>query len=162
MKLVYKIMIFMIIFPIVVLMINSLNVFPYTFYSDEEVPYSITQDSSPADLLAIMLVPSGVLEGMNAVGDDGATYVTVGIIVAIFAGIGSAVAVFTKSYAPIIIAFVGLNFYNLISKSFGLFRKIFMNWESTALMYLGLAVGIIIVAIVIITIMEIPAQGRSG
>lgn len=159
MKLLYKIMILMIIFPVVILMVNSMNIFPNTFYSDAEVQsvYDISTTSSPESIVSTMLVPNVSFLGVGA---DSA--LTIGLIIAVFLGLGSAAAIATHSFAPVVISFMGYSFFVMMTKSMGFFNKIFNNFGGNEVIYLGICFGVGLVALVIIYIMETPTHGRGG
>ena len=158
MKSLYKIMIISMMFPIVVLTVNSMGIFPYTFYSDTEIQnvYSITPTSTAEGIFSIMLVPNIDFLGVT----DQA--ITISLVVGVFTIAGAAVAIVTHSFAPVIISFMGYCFFVMMTKSMGFVQKIFNNFGGTEMIYLGLLIGIGIVIIVIITIVETPAHGRSG
>ena len=83
-------------------------------------------------------------------------------LVALFVGVGSAIAFVTKSYVAIPVIIIGFSFFNMMTKSYGFFSKLFTNWDNTQLTYLGICLGTLLIVVTVITIVEMAAHGRSG
>lgn len=158
MKTIYKLMIFLAIFQLVPLMINSLGVFPdvYVFYSDvdqapaiENVPY--TYNYSGAEQIFYTLFTPKENQYFSSA--------SITVILATFIGVGSVVAVFTKNYVLIPLLFQGYMVTVMLSKSMNFFGKLFGNWDSMALLYLGLIFGVCVVILIVITMMETVTHG---
>jgi len=154
MKLIYKAIIFFAVFHIVVLMINSLNVFPAeaTLYSDADTAEYDFDD--PADLVAYIFPAIG--------GKD----ITFSILVAGFTTLGAflgiGLSVVTHSLAPIAIYLLGATMIPMMLNSWGFFNKLLYNWDSEQLVYLAIALGVGLIIISLITIIEMATHGRSG
>ena len=86
----------------------------------------------------------------------------IGALMVIIMGGGTIIALLSKTYVIIPMMVLGFSFFNMITKSYGFFNKLFTNWNSTELVYLSLCFGVGLVIIVIITIIEMPSHGRSG
>ena len=149
MKSLYKIMLFLVILQVVVLMVNSLSIFPNTFYSDVDEP---TGDSI-WDKATYYLTPAS---------NDWFNSVSATALVGLFilAGIGAGAVTHSPVYPSLV--FVIYISVNMMLNSFGFFRRLFTNWDIESMEYLGLALGIGIVVIIIITVVEMPTHGRSG
>ena len=160
MKPLYVIILYLIIFQVTILVVGATNIFPNTFYSDFETDELKTHMNSVEGMISYLFVPSGTLNWMiNQVGAS--SFFIIPALVATFLFIGSALSVLTQSMAPISITVVGLLFVPMITKSYKFFNQLFIYGNSEALMYLGVLFGILILVIAIITIIEMPTQGRS-
>lgn len=162
MKLMYKIILFFVIFYIVVIMINLLNIFPQEaqFYSDSnELKQLKESDGSPRDaatILGLLFVPS-----VNAYGLDGiAVSVITGFIIggAIVSGI-----IIDNAAIPSIII-VGFLFFNMISTSYSFFQNLFEgnSWTTNSLQFLAICIMIAAIMVTLFTLVEMQTQGRSG
>ena len=160
MKNLYKIVLFLAIFQITVVMVESLDVFPNTFFATSDVDeLDIEQaDDMPEaaeTIFSNMFLPSQSFFGTARYG--------VAALVGVFLTVGTAVSFLTKQNpAVIVVAVLGYSFFNMISNGFDFFSNLFMNWDSPSLIYLGIAFGVGLVIIVIITILESLTHGRSG
>ena len=155
MKSIYKIILFVAMFQLVVVMVNVLSVFPYTFYSDVETQ-ELQELSSPTDVI-IYFFDMPDIPGLSSVESD----FTFGMFVTIFLVVGAVIARATQSWTPIIVVILATSFVPMLTKSLKFFNKIIYNWDVSALMYLGLILGFGILMMVIFTIVETPTHGRS-
>lgn len=155
MKTFYVIMLFFISFQMCILVVGSLGIFPYGFYSDMD-PAELASHDSPQSMLTYLFAPPGGLPSWFNLGNF-----TIPALIAIFLGIGTITSILLKSYLPITIIVVGLFFVPMVTKSYGFFNQLFYYGNSQALIYLGLLFGIVVLIIAVITIVELPAQGRS-
>lgn len=160
MKTLYKIVMFFLIFPFVVLAINSLGVFDNTFYSDAEFSELQSQDNA-VSAFGYLFTPEGGYEIDLGFYKTTVNELDIGIIVSIFVVGGAAIGVFTHSWTPVVVLMIGVFMWSLIGKSQSFFNKLFFSWDVQALTYIGIMFGVVIVAFVFITIVEAPAQGRS-
>lgn len=155
MKAIYKIILFFAIFQLVVVLVNIIDVFPTTLYTDSE-----TEDLRGAK------GPLGVLNYLFSVpeipGLGGYTTFTFGMIAFLFLVVGAAIARATHSWTPVIVVMICTTFVPMLTNSYNFFNKMFTNWNNLTLVYLGLIFGVGIVIIVLITIAETPTHGRSG
>jgi len=160
MKLLYKIIIFLAMFQIVVVAVESTSIYPNSFFEENEIEtLEIEEEDDIPNAMNVifenMFLPSEGIFGEIRYG--------VAVLVGIFLVAGTAVSFLTKQNpAVIVIAVLGYSFFNMISNSFGFFSNLFRNWNSTALIYLGVAIGVGLVIITIITILETISHGRSG
>ena len=153
MKPLYVIILFFIVFQISALMIASLNIFEDTLYSDFDLE-ELSEHNTPQGMLTYLFVPEGTAAGW--IGGD----FTIPALVAIFLGIGTAFSFVTQSFTPISIVVVGLIFTPMVTKSMGFFNQLF-SVGGTAVWYIGILLGVSVLVIVVITIIEMPTQGRS-
>ena len=153
MKLMYKILIFLTVFYGVVFMVNSMGIFPETFYSDAET--GIT-DKSASGIITAIFVPSLNNWGLDSVS---ATAITAFIVVG---AVGSGLLVQSPVLPSVII--VGYLFFNMMTRSYGFLSKLFEGVEGspTSLVYLGVCIGAALFVIGLITVVEMVAQGGSG
>lgn len=154
MKPLYVIVLFFIVFQMSVLMVASLNIFDNTLYSDFDME-ELDEHDTPQGMLTYLFLPEGT--AASWIGGD----FTIPALVAIFLGVGTAFSVITQSFTPISIVIVGLVFTPMITKSLGFFNQLFSIGGSQALLYMGVLVGVSVLVIVVITIIEMPTQGRS-
>jgi len=148
-------MLFLAMFQVTVLMVNAADVFPSTFYDDLEVSSNIRNADSPEAAISWLLTPNIGAFGINK------SPLTVGVIVAAFVGLGIAAAIFTHSFLPVVAVIIGYSFFNMLTYSYSFISKLF-QWETGAMTYLALCLGVGLVFIVIVTIVELPTHGRSG
>lgn len=156
MKALYKIILFFTVFQFAIVIINVLGVFPYTLYSDVEMS-NVSSIDSPEDFIRFIF-PLPDVPLLSAF----ETYFTFGMLVTIFLGVGAAVSKATHSWTPIVVTIIATSFVPMILNSYNFFEKLFVNWDSQALMYTGLLLGICIILIALFTIVETPTHGRSG
>lgn len=154
MKLLYKIILFFAFFQMMVLIINSLGVFPHTLYDDMET--SKYDFDSPEEIFGYLFLPNGEVLGISY---DEPSGWTVAAIVLIFVGIGSAFAWATHSWTPVIITLLGISFFPMLINSLGFFNKILFERQVVALEYMALLIGLGIVLIIIFSIIETPTHG---
>lgn len=159
MKTLYKAMMIFGIFPIVVLMVNSMGIFDEssTFYSDVEVNSEFNIQGNPAEtVFTNLFAPSRAIGGRSVI-----SIVAIVIIISTVGGIGAYLT--HGSFTPILVAIIGYSFANMVMKSYGFFSKLFNNtsWNSGAMTYLGLCIGVVLVILIAITIVETPSHGRS-
>jgi hypothetical protein len=154
MKALYKMILFFAIFQVTVLMVNSMNIFPSesTFYNDMDTD---EYDLSTAEGIVKFLFPA-----IN--GEDLTVSLLVGGFTTLGVLFGLAVSIATKSLAPLVISILGASMIPMVMNSWKIFNKIFYEFDSAALQYLGLCLGVGIIVIAIITILEMPTHGRSG
>ena len=155
MKRLYLIILFLAIFQGVVLMVNAMDVFPTTFYDDSEVNDKLRNADSGWEAMSAMLTPNTAAFGLEE------APLTIAAIVIAFGTIGTGVAIFTHSFLPVVITIVGYSFFTMMTHSYNFISKLF-QWETDAMTYMALCIGIGITFIVIITLVEMPAHGRSG
>ena len=154
MKNMYKIILFLAIFQITVVMVESLEVFPNSFFKENEIETLDIKDTddmpqAAETIFSNMFIPSQSFFGKMRYG--------VAILV------GTAISFLTKQNpAVIVVAVLGYSFFNMITNSFGFFSNLFRTWDSPSLIYLGICFGVGLVIIVVITILEQLTHGRSG
>jgi len=156
-KLIYKIMLFFIMFQMIVLMVNAMGVFPQEsrLYSDLET--DDFQEKSPEEALTYIFVPSGRIGPFQV----NSFHVMAILTIVVLGSAGLGIVTHTGPIIPSI-AMIGLVVWPMVNTSRGFINTIVYNWDVNSMMYLGLALGVGIVAIVVITIIEQPAHGRSG
>jgi len=156
MKLIYKMLLFFVIFQMSVLIIAATGIFPEDgrFYSDIQSDKWI--DKTPEGILAEIYVPSGQIAGIS-ISEFGVVAVLLALVTA-----GVALGFLTRSPVIPSILGVGLAIWPMINSSRGFFNSLFNNWDNNSMIYLGITFGIAIIIVVIVTLIEQPAQGRSG
>jgi len=162
MKTLYIVIIWLAMFQGITLMIAGLGVFPADsqLYSDFEINELEENADSPVDMLSYIFLPSGEEIG----GTTGNEMITSGILVGailIILGIGSVVAVFTKNYTSAVLIIVGISFVPMISKSWGFFNKLFVHWDTSAMTYMGVTLGLGVFILFLLLIVEMPTHGDS-
>lgn len=160
MKPFYAIIMYLIIFQMVLLIVGSLGIFPNTFYSDFDTETFRSYASTPQGMISYLFVPDSALQTMINTAGGGSLWL-VPALVSLFLFIGSLISILTKSFVPISIAIVGLLFVPMVTKSYKFLNQLFSYGDSQALIYMGVLFGILILVIAIITIVEMPTQGRS-
>ena len=155
MKLLYKIIIFMAVFNICVLMINSLDIFPpgSRLYNDDEVK----QADSPDDPQSYITALFPAIDGQDVTFSIFALCFTSTILVGALA-----ISIYTQNFSIISIGIVSALFIPMILTVMNITNKLFTNWDNDAVKYLGICIGVAIIIIGIITIVEMPTHGRSG
>jgi len=158
MKSLYTAIIWLAMFQGVALMIASLGVFPAdsTLYSDFEINEIQNNADSPADLLAYVFSPSDISIAGITIGSMGLV-----TIIGVIAGLGTVGALVTGNYIIAVLAVVGITFVPMVTHSFSFFRKIFLHWDSSALTYMSVVLGLGIFILFLLLIVEMPAQGDS-
>lgn len=156
MKGMYKVILFFAMFYMSVIVVNSLGVFPNTFYSDAEVADLRGQNGPMGIISYLFALPD--IPGVSALFST----FTFAMLTTLFLVIGAAIARATQSWTPVLVVIITSSFVPMLSKSWGFFRKLFTNWDVESMTYLALALGVGLFIIVVITIMETPSHGRSG
>jgi len=162
MKTIYKLMIFLAIFQLMPLVLNSLNIFPYTFYGADEVgstvgdAYIVNQDSYYMDAQSIF--GTLFLPDANPYISGAANTLFSAILIALL-GVGTAISIFTKNFVIIPLAFQGYMVAVMLSRSMSFFGKMFYSWDSKAVGYIALIIGVCIIILIVITWMETVTHG---
>jgi len=161
MKLMYKIMLFMIAFQFTILILNATNVFPEDgqFYSDTDIDVNVRDSDTAIDSFGYIFVPDGNHLGLTA--DDNGM-ITISAVITVFLAVGAIGAWVTHSFVPVVVVFMGYMFFVMITRSMSFFQKLFTNWDNQIMLYLSICLGVAIFFIVLITIVETPTHGRSG
>lgn len=159
MKTVYVAIIWLATFQMIALTVASLGVFPSdsTLYSDFDINELEDNADSPLNILTYLFAP-GDTTSIAGISVPSAGLVT---IIGVIAGVGTIGAIFTGNYIIAVLAVVGVTFIPMFTKSFGFFQKIFLYWDTAALTYLGLTLGLGLFILVLLLIVEFPAQGDS-
>ena len=156
MKNIYKIILFFAIFEVTVLMINAMDIFPNELYSDSDTELEKLESSEgPWEIVRTLFVPSSNSYISN-IGIAG--------IVGLFVIGGGVAAYFSHgNMSGLVIVFFCYVFFTMITNSIGFFDKIFRHYNEagSAMVYLGVCLGVAIFIIFIITIVETPTHGRS-
>jgi len=160
MKSMYKILLFVGFFQLVVIMINVLNVFPYTLYGDVQTN-ELASMNSPLDVLAYFFEPPELPSLLGIELGRVGTNFTFGLMVTLFVVMGALISARTHSWTPIVVILISTSFVPMILKSITFFNEIIYNWDVNALAYLGLILGFGIIMMIVFTIMETPTHGRS-
>ena len=155
MKTFYLIMLFFLVFQMSILVVGATGIFPYGFYSDMD-PQELAECENPQQVLTFIFDPEGNIPDRFDMGDF-----TIPALIGIFIGIGTITSIFLQSYLPITIVIIGLFFVPMITHSYGFFNQLFYYGNSQSIIYLGLLFGILAFVIAVVTIIELPAQGRS-
>lgn len=161
MKTLYKLIYWFIIFQMVILLINFLNVFPpeYTFYSDLEMD-ALRENVTDGDILGIiswMFVPPTEYLPANLASYE----FTIPLIVLMFVGVGTAFAWVTQSFVPVVVIIIGVSFYSMFIKSISFFKTILQGADNQALWALGMILMIGVILALIFTLVETPTHGES-
>jgi len=148
MKLLYKMMIFFLVFYGMVIVVNSLGIFPNTLYGDSDL-------SSPNGIMAALFVPSAI----SGLGDW-----TVLAVVGFIAGGAIVTGFITQNIQLPALTIIGILFFNMITKSYGFMTGLFnkVNTRPDSIVYLGYVVGAAIIVVGLITVVEFLGQGGSG
>ena len=156
MKLLYKIIIFFTVFYGIIIMVNSMDIFPTTLYQD--IDPGIANPKSPEGILA------GLFTARIDIGPFHLNTASAAAITTFIIGISIAAGIFTQNPTIPSVAIVGILFFNMMSNSYtfinGLFNK-FGN-QQDSIIYLGVTIGATVLVVGWITIVEMVAQGRSG
>ena len=155
MKALYKIILFFAFFQLVVIMINFLGVFPYTFYSDADFQGIIERGNDPLAIMGYLFVPSDVLF------DEFLTFSFAMLLGAFTIG-GLLFAWATHSWTPVVVTLMVVTFIPMITKSTAFLNKIFISWDVSSLTYLAITLFLGVFLIAVFTILETPTHGRSG
>jgi len=159
MKTVYVAIIWLAMFQMTALTIGSLGVFPAdsTLYSDFDTQELEDNAGNPLDVLAYLFAP-GETTSIAGITITSAQILT---IVGVIAGLGTLGAVFTGNYIVAVLVVVGVTFVPMITKSLGFFQKLFVHWDTAALTYMGVQLALGVVILLLLLIVELPAQGDS-
>lgn len=162
MKLMYRFMIFLALFQVVVVLVNSLGVFPddSTLYSDVEMEEIESQDGDILGILSYIFLPQGEFKilGISVT----ITSFSIAAIISIIAVSGAAVSIVTHSFIPVVLALFSILFLPMFTRSIGFFRRVFEIGDSPSLMYLGVVLLVGIMIVFVLTVVEMPTHGRSG
>jgi len=163
MKTIYKIVIFLAMFQVVVLMVNATGVFPSdgTFYSDIEQNELQEAGNDPGALFSILFTPKGSFSVLG-ITEIELSSVDAAAIIGIIIGVGSLVAIATHSYLPVVLAVFGIILLPMIANSMTFLSGLMRKWDSASMTYLSVVLGLGVLIIIIITILEMPVHGRSG
>jgi len=167
MKTLYYVILYLAMFQMAALVISGLGVFPTdsSLFSDFDMQeFSDIED--PEDMLSYIFFPNGLSFGGINVGDYqiatiSMTTVTIIGIITVFVGVGAAFARLTQSYAPVVLAVIGILFYPMITHSFGFFRKMFTHWDVASMSYLAVSIGLGILILFVFLIVETPTHGGA-
>lgn len=157
MKSIYKIFIFFLMFQMSAIIISGLNIFPSVgLYSD--LNYNDIQGKDAIQIISYFITPTG------GYSQAGSYYPVFGIelILGIIGVAGVLIGFLTKDVSIAVVGLIAAIFVPMIAKSMGFFNRLFNQFDTPSLVYLGLAMGVGIAAIVIITLIETPTHGRSG
>ena len=157
MKLLYQILIFLTVFYGVILMVNSMNIFPVPLFTSGETGVG---DDSPGGIITAVFIPNLGNFGLSE--SDGAV---LGTAITGFIVTGAAISGFIMQ-SPILpaIMIVGYLFFNMMVNSYSFFSKLFTGVQGSpsSLMYMGICIGAALMVVGFITIVEMIAQGGSG
>lgn len=153
MKKLYKILLFLAMFQLVIIMVGLLQVFPYTFYSDVEMQDLQDIGTDPLAIMAYLFTPSDT---------SSFAQFTFAALLAVFTTVGIITAWATHSWTPVIITVIVVSFVPMVTNSFKFFNKLFTNWDVSAMVYLGICIMLGVFLITVFTILETPTHGRSG
>jgi len=147
-------------FQMTAIVVSTLGVFPSgtTLFSDLNV-----EDIEGMDFIEIISYLITPDDGYNIPGFTGdQTAFTIGLITA-FIGIGGVVVgAITKNVSIAVTTLIAVIFVPMVTKSMNFFQRLFTTWDTPALTYMGITIGVGIMAIIIITLLETPTHGNSG
>jgi len=156
MKTFYILILFFLVFEMCILVVGSLNIFPYGFYSDMD-PENLASKDTPQAMITYLFSPEDALpDGFGGLADF-----TIPALIGVFLTIGTITSIFLQSYLPVTLVVMGLFFVPMITKSYSFFNQLFNYGNSQSLIYVGLLFGVTTLIIAVITIIELPAQGGS-
>ena len=149
----YKIVLFLAMFQMAALMIAGIDVFPEgtTLYSD--LSDLQTYADSPVDMLSYIFLP----DTLGPYRLPGGAFTLTAIIGFIIGG-GALASIATHSYAPAILAILGVSFVPMVTKSLTFFRRLF-QFDGVAVVYTAIALGVLLLFVYMI--LETPNHGRS-
>jgi len=75
--------------------------------------------------------------------------------------IGATMSIVMRSFAPVVIALLTAAFIPMVMNSWDFFNKLFYNWDSQAMTYLSICIGIGILILAIVAIVETPTHGDA-
>jgi len=154
MKLLYKIIIFLIMFQFTIPLVNIMGIFPSEsqLYSDMELPQKM-QEGKIVDILAAIFFPAE---------NNYISQMTWGSILAIFIGVGALTGIATHSIAPAVMIILIYLFIPMINSSKSYFDKLFLFSDNLAVIYMGTLLFVGIAFVALITVVEQATHGRSG
>ena len=158
MKTIYKIMIFLTVFEMTVILVNSMGIFPSesAFFSDVSNEDISAAGNNPFEIYAALFKPSEFSVGPILFDSADIT-----AIILVIVTLGSGLAIFTKSFLPAIFVLQAAIILPMIASSSGFFRNLFEHFDSDALVYLAVMIVVGFAVIIFITIVETPTHGRS-
>ena len=153
----YKMIIFLAMFQMTTLVIAGINVFPEgtTLYSDLDLNTLSSYASDPISILSYLFLPSG------GVGTFTLTDFTLSALIILIVLGGSAVAIATHSYVPAVLAILGISFIPMVMRSLSFFERLFTQWDSVAITYLFIMIGLGVLMMFVFMIIETPTHGGS-
>ena len=173
MKTLYKVVMFLAIFQIIVFAVGLLGtdnggsgIFPYTLYDSSDYADIQQNSTDPITTLGHIFLPSGTFSvnipviNLHIFDFTLNTFTIIGFITLLAIG-GAAVAIATRHYATAVLLVFGLVFVPMLTNSIKFFRIMFNSWNVTSVSIIGLALGVAIFILVIIHVMETPTHGRS-
>jgi len=153
MKTIYKIMFMLAFLQGVIIMVNALDVFPNTFYSDSEIQgiQDVNDLPTAEEWFIQMFAPDIVIFGEPIV--------DVMAIVSLFLVGGVVVGIAMRgSFLPVVIAIQGYMVFTMLTNSKSFFDKLLTNWGTPSLMYLALLFGLGIIMLFVVTLLETASQ----
>ena len=159
MKTLYKIIIFLGVFQVMILSVNALDVFPQNSRLYSDIDMSALQkdaETSAWDVFVYLFTPTsntyfgGVFNNMSIAALSGVFIVT---------GVASAILTHSLVIPSVIVLFYSV--FNMLTKSMLFIDTLFRQWGSQALIFLGISIGVALFIVFLITIVESPTQGRS-
>ena len=139
--------------------VNALDVFPQNSRLYSDIDMSELQedaDTSAWDVFVYLFTPTsntyfgGVFSEMSIAALSGIFIVT---------GVASAILTHSLVIPSLIVLFYSV--FNMLTKSMVFIDTLFRSWNSQALIFLGISIGVALFIIFLITIVESPTQGRS-
>jgi hypothetical protein len=163
MKRLWGIVIFLATFQGIVLMVNVLDVFPNEFYSDVELPNVNDPENLPTseEWFFYFFDPGIEIPLLGDVPGTSGRFNSMIVLIIAFMAIGSIVAWKTHSWLPLVIAMLGYSVFTMIIKSKAFFDKMFLSWDSQALTYLSLTLGLAMLILFFVTILETATHGEA-
>lgn len=168
MKIFYKMVIFFAMFQMAALVIAGASVFPpgTTLYSDFDLETLEENANNHMDIIGYIFLPNNTKIGTFDVGGfsfGGSTldnFTLMGLITLIIIA-GSAISIATHSYVPAVLAILGISFVPMISNSLTFFNKLFTQWDTSVMVYMGVMIGLGVMMLFVVMITETPTHGRS-
>ena len=158
MKLMYKIIIFFLVFYMMILVVNSLNVFPEdgVFYSDDAESELSSLKGKRFESVTMYLFTPKIAYGL--------TEGSVTALVIFIVGFAALTGILTHNAVMPAVVIVGYCFFVMLTRSYSFFEKIFYgaSYTNDSMQYLAICIGAGLVVIAMITVVEMVAQGRSG
>jgi len=168
MKPFYHVVFFFTFFQLSALIIAGMSVFPTgtTLYSDFEIDVLEENSDNPSEALAYIFMPNGTkigsfdIFGYEFGGFELNSFSIMAVLSLIIIG-GAAFSIVAHSFIPAALAVLGLSFLPMLTHSYSFFNKVFTIGDNTSMIYLGLTLMVGVLAMFVITIVEMVAQGRS-